>query len=407
MLITALDFGSAQIKALVTETKKDESLSLLGVFKTPSAGFRKGEIADSEDVVQSLNRLFGEIKQINKAALKNVFVNVNGSNVKFHHSRGIVAVSRADNEIYAEDIERAVKASQAIDLNRNRMILHTITQEFFVDGIGDIRDPLGMVGNRLEVNSLIIDAFNPTVNNLVKSIEVVGGRIGGLIYNPLAAGRALLTKMQKELGAVMIDIGWGTTSMAVFEENKLVQADVFPIGCGNITNDLAIGLKCPVGAAEKIKFSFGRASAKEISSKEKVDLSQMDKDLQSVVSRKFIAEIIEIRMAEIFELVNNELNAINKAGRLPAGAVIAGGGAKMQGLAELAKQELRLPVQLGVPEITGIEAANAEFENQIEDPELAVAVGLTLLANDQSSKSGGWDIGEKFSIRKILKHFIP
>lgn len=407
MLITALDFGSAQIKALVTETKKNESLSLLGVFKTPSAGFRKGEIADSEDVVQSLSKLFGEIKQINKAALKNVFVNINGSNVKFHHSRGIVAVSRADNEIYAEDIERAVKASQAIDLNRNRMILHTITQEFFVDGIGDIRDPLGMVGNRLEVNSLIIDAFNPTVNNLVKSIEIVGGRIGGLIYNPLAAGRALLTKIQKELGAVIIDIGWGTTSMAVFEENKLIQASVFPVGCGNITNDLAIGLKCPIGAAEKIKFSFGRASAKEISSKEKIDLSQIDKDLQSVVSRKFIAEIIEIRLAEIFELVNNELNAISRAGRLPAGAVIAGGGAKMSGLAELAKQELRLPIQLGVPEIAGIEVTNAEFENQIEDPELAVAVGLTLLAHDQSSKSGGWDIGEKFSMRKILKHFIP
>ena len=168
MYITALDFGSSQIKVLVAEAKRDGQLSLLGVLKIPSVGLRKGEIVTFEETIQSLKRAIDEIRQINKAATKNIFINVGGGNVKLQNSRGIVAVSRADSEIYSEDIDRVIKASQAINLGPNRMILHTITREFIVDGIGDIIDPLGMVGNRLEVNTLIIDAFKPTVNNLIK-----------------------------------------------------------------------------------------------------------------------------------------------------------------------------------------------------------------------------------------------
>lgn len=407
MYLTALDFGSSQIKVLVAEAKKDGQLSLLGVLKIPSVGLRKGEIVTFEETIQSLKRAIDEIKEINKAATKNIFINVGGGNVKLQNSRGIVAVSRADSEVYSEDIDRVIKASQAINLGPNRMIIHTITQEFIVDGIGDIIDPLGMVGNRLEVNTLIIDAFKPTVNNLIKAIEAVGAKVGGLIYNPLASSRSVLTKAQKELGVVLIDIGFGTTGMAVYEENKLLSANVFPIGASNITNDLAIGLRCPIKTAEAIKLSFGSALAKEISNKEKVELHKIDETLKSIVNRRFISEIIEIRIAEIFEFINNELKLIGKSGQLPAGAVLTGGGAKIPGILELAKQELKLPIQIGISELPGIEFINDDFRAKIEDLEFSVANGLLLWGLDQALKETGWTISKKGWLGKIFRHFLP
>jgi len=410
MYLTALDLGSSQIKGLVVEIKKDGQTSLLDVFKLPSKGLRKGEIISLDEATQALRLAVEEIKKINKAAIKNIFINIGSSNIKIQNSRGIVAVSRADNEIYSEDVERAIKASQAINLGPNRMILHTLTQEFIVDGIGNIIDPLGMTGNRLEVNSLIIDAFKPTVNNLIKTVEANGAKIGGIIYSPLAASRAVLTKNQKELGVVLIDIGFGTTGMAVYEENKLLSANVFPVGSSHITNDLAIGLRCPIETAEAIKLSFGSALAKEVSNKEKIELQKVDKDLKSVVNRKFISEIIEIRISEIFEFINNELKLIGKLGQLPAGAILTGGGAKIPSILELAKQKLKLPVQIGVPTLSEIESTNDDFRAQLEDLEFSVADGLLLFGLDEMLKETGWSISKfdkKGWLGKILKHFLP
>ncbi len=419
MHIAALDLGTSQIKVLVAEAKKDGKLSLSNVFRVPSAGIRKGEIVSPEEIIQPLKLTIDGIKKVSKSAARNVFVNVGGSNVRLQNSRGIVAVSRADSEIYPEDVERVIKASQAINLGPNRIIIHTITKEFVVDGIGDIYEPLGMAGNRLEVNSLIIDAFKPAVNNLIKAIEISGGKVGGLIYGPLASSRAVLTKSQKELGVIMIDIGFGTTGMSVYEEGKLISANVFPIGSGNITNDLAIGLRCSIETAEKIKLSFGSAMAKEVSSKEKVELNQVDESLNSTVNRRFISEIIEIRVAEIFELVNNELKLIGKYGQLPAGAVLTGGGVKMAGILELAKKELKLPVQIGIPELAGMEFVNPVGKeisdetndgssSQIEGLEFSGGVGLLLWNMERTLKENGWSSDKsKGLFSKIFKHFLP
>ncbi len=272
MYITALDLGSSQIRAIVAEVKKEGQLAIFGVFKIFSAGIRKGEIVDMEETTEALRKTFLKIKEIDKAAIKNIFVNVGGVGVKCQTSRGIVAVSRADNEISQDDIDRVIKASQAIKLLPNRMIIHTLAKEFVIDGISDIREPLAMTGTRLEVNSLIIDASSPNVKNIINCVESLGGKIGGLIYNPLSGGRSVLTKAQKDLGAVLIDIGSGTTSMSVYEEGKLLHAAAFPVGSGNITNDLAIGLKCSVKAAELIKILFGTALSRDVSSKEKISL---------------------------------------------------------------------------------------------------------------------------------------
>lgn len=407
MYITSLDIGTSEIRALVAETQKDRRLSLAGLFKSKAEGLRKGEIVSIDDASRVLALLFDDIKKIHKTALKNIFLGVGGSNIKMESSRGIAAVSRSDNEIYQDDVQRVIKASQAISLGPNRMILHTLTREFIVDGTSGIVDPLGMVGNRLEVQSLIIHSFKSSVNSLIKCVEAVGGEVAGLIFNPLAASRAVLSKIQKDLGVVVIDIGAGTTGVCVYEENNLLQVMVLPMGATNITNDLAIGLRCGVGSAETIKLSFGFALPKEVGTRERLELQEIDPNLKSNVTRRFISEIIEVRLAEIFELVNNELKLMGRNSRLPAGVVVTGGGAKMPGIVDLAKEELKLPAQIGIPVLDNLEVNDPEVRLELEDPRFSVALGLLLWGGDESFK-GKWSSSKKSGwAGKFFKHFLP
>ncbi|MDO8429950.1 MAG: cell division protein FtsA [bacterium] len=402
--VTGLDIGSSNLKAAIAEVKNDGQLSLVKILKTPSGGMRKGNVDDLGEMTRSLNIMFSEIKKVSRNALKNIFINVGGADIHTQASKGIVAVSRADYEIHQDDIDRAVQASQAINLPPNRMVLHAITREFIVDGVGDIRDPLGMIGNRLEVNSLIIDAFSPSVKNLTKCLEMAGGTVGALIFSPLASARSVLSKNQKDLGVVLIDIGFGTTSLCVYEENKLLHAAVFPIGSGNITNDLAIGLKTSVEAAEAVKLTFGSASPKGISGRENVDLKKIDSNARASVSRRLIADIIEVRLAEIFEFVNNELKLIGKARQLPVGAILVGGGSKIPGIVDVVKDELELPAQIGIPDSSSIEMPSGEMSLQSEDPEFVGALGLVLWGRDrmfgEGSSGGSW-------IKKLFKDLLP
>ncbi|MCL5004523.1 MAG: cell division protein FtsA [Patescibacteria group bacterium] len=419
MYITSLDIGTSQIKALIAETEKNGKLSLIAAIKSPSSGIRKGEINDINEAANFLKIVFEKLSSLNKSTLKNIFINIGGANVKSHSSRGIVAVSRADNEISQDDIDRVIKASQAIKLSPNRMIIHTVTKEFIIDGVGDAREPLGMFGTRLEVNSAVIDAPSQNYRNICKLMDGFNAKISGVIYNPLAASRSALTKIKKDLGTVLIDIGAGSTTIGVYEEGKLLHTSGFPVGGGHITNDLAIGLKCSVSLAEAIKIFFGSAVAKEISGKEKIsvedieekigmEISELDKNFKNTISRRDVAEIIESRLAEIFEFVNNELKLIGKNGRLPAGAVICGGGAEIPAIVDFAKDELKLPAEIGFPEANEIEIMNPEISNEINHPEFAVSLGLLLTAKDQWLKSNEWPISDKFSfVKKILNYFIP
>jgi cell division protein FtsA len=407
--ITGLDIGSHSLKAAVGEVKNDGQLVLVKLFKTPSAGMRKsrGMVDDLAEMTRALNIMFGEIKKISRTALKNIFINVGSADIHSQSSKGIVVVSRADYEIHQDDIDRAVQASQAVNLPPNRMILHAITKEFIVDNVGDIRDPLGMVGNRLEVNSLIIDAFSPSVKNLTKCVEMAGATIGGLILSPLASGRAVLSKNQKELGVVFIDIGFGTTSLCVYEGNQLVHVAIFPIGSGNITNDLAIGLKTSVEAAEAIKLTFGSVSPKGVSSRERIDLKKIDPHSRANVSPRFIADIIEVRLAEIFEFVNNELKSIGKSRQLPIGAVLVGGGSKIPGIVDLARDELELPAQIGIPDSALLEMPNGELSLQAEDPEFTCAIGLLAWNRDKMFEGAVGEGNPLGLIKKIFKNLLP
>jgi cell division protein FtsA len=405
--ITALDIGSQNIKAAVAELGRDGQLVLVKLIKMPSQGVRKGVIDDVADATRSVNQIFGELKKFDKGALKNIFLSIGSSDVKLQASKGIVAVSRADSEIQRDDIERVTEASQAIKLKNNRLILHALVQEYIVDDVGDIRDPLGMVGNRLEASSLIIDAFEPNVKGFSRVVEATGGSIGGLVFSPLAAAQAVLTKNQKELGGAVVDIGFGKTGLAVYEENKLVYAKVLPFGSGNITNDLAIGLKIPVHAAESVKLSLGIALAKEAPARETVDLKKFDAGAKKAVSRRVIAEIVEQRLAEIFEFVDNELKAIGKSGKLPSGVVMTGGGSKLPLIVDLARRDLKMNAQIGVPDLSSSATLSSDLAIEAEDPELACVFGLLRYGYDQLH-------GEETSLftgggffKKFLKNFIP
>ncbi len=380
-MVLGLDMGSSQIKAVLAEASGDK-LRIIAGFNRPSVGLRRGIVIEMDEVTKNIDELLNEVRLVSKPAVKNIYLNVGITDIRAQGSRGIIAVARANSEIHEDDIERVIQASQAINLPPNRMIIHTITREFIVDGVSDIRDPLGMLGSRLEVSSLIIDAFSPAVKNLIKCVETAGGGISGLFFNPLASSQPILTKNQKELGVVLIDIGFATTSIAVFEENKLFHTSIFPIGSGHITNDLAIALKIPVEIAEKIKVNYGCVLPKSVSSRESVDLKKISENLSGAPSRKFIAEVIESRVQEIFELVNNDLKLIGKVARLPAGVVLTGGGAKLPGLADLARQELKLSAQIGLPRPSLFEIKSGDLNEYIESPEYALVLGLVMWSKE-------------------------
>ncbi len=409
--IIALDIGTATMRALALTSGENFEPIILSLAQKESRGMRRGVIIDIEEATMAISEILGDLQRSLKQPIKNLYINVNGDHVNIRNQRGVVAVSRADGEISEEDVQRVIKSSEkSFTLPANRQILHVIPQDYTVDGISGIKNPIDMNGIRLEVESLIIDGFAPAIKNINKTINLLGYKIESLFYNPLLASRSVLTKNQRELGAVLLDFGAGATGMIIFEEDKILSAKVFPIGSANITNDIAIGLKIPVELAEKIKLSYGSASADEISKKEIIDLSKIDDHQNAIIQRRYLAEIIEARLCEICELIKKELKNAGKDGKLPAGAVLSGGGAKMPGLTDLVKKELKLTAQVGTLANLSKETENEAdaFREYAGDPSFATIMGLGLWAISQETESyhlNASSLPQK--IKKIFKIFLP
>lgn len=403
--LVGLDIGTAAVKVVVAENRNGKP-ALVAVFKESMSGMRKGAVTDLAETSAAVARALLEVKKVAKQGLKKIYVNIGTHQAKAQVSKGIVAVSRADNEIYQDDIDRVIKASQAVNLAPNRMIVHNVTREFVVDGVPDVSDPLGLSGNRLEISSVIVDAFAPHVKSVMRAVELAGGRIAGMVLDPLASARAVLTKTQRDLGVVLIDIGFGTTSMAVYEENKLAGLAVFPVGAGNVTNDLAVGLKIPVAAAESLKLHYGYAVSGEVNLKEGIDLRKFAPEVKGTVSRRYVSEIIELRLAELLEFVNNELRLLKKVGRLAGGVVLTGGGAKMPGVAELGKQVLKLSSQIGYTSPEGWSDETAAWSESFEDPEYVTAFGLVLWGAEKEGWAGRGR-GRIPDLKTLLRYFLP
>ncbi len=395
------------MRAAVCEVRRKSDWALISLLKMPARGFIRGAVDDVSEATHSFSQVLSEIKKISPRAIKNILLGLATPDVKVLHSRGVVAVSRADDEIYEDDINRVLESAKAVSIPDNRAVLEWITQEFIVDGLDNIHDPLGMIGKRLEANLLAVHSFTPAIKSIQRCIETLGGKVVATTVSPIAASQAVLSKNQMELGVVLVDIGFATTGLCIYEENRFVHTTVLPIGSGSITNDLAIGLRIPIETAEVIKLSYGSALSKEVPARDTIELEKIDPRVKGVATKRFISEIIESRFSEIFDEVNTEIKRVGKANQLPAGAVLIGAGAKMPNLVELARRELKLPAQIGLPDISRLTAVSSEISLLSEDPEFATALGLVLSASHEELKEERMPRGNSGLLKKLLNYFIP
>lgn len=410
-IIAGLDIGSNSIRLVVGQRSANgngpEQLHIIGAVESPSHGISRGAVTSIEDTTSAISACLEKAERLVGVPISSVWVSINGPHIKCERSKGVVAASKSDGEITEDDVARAIEAARALSVPPNYEILHVIPVKFTVDNQEDIKDPIGMTGVRLEVETLIIQGLSSQIKNLTKAIYRTGLDIEDLVLSPLAAAEAVIGNKQKELGSALINIGSSTTSLAVFEEGEILHAAVLPIGSEHITADVAIGLRCPINLAEKIKIEHGHAKPELFSKKDEVDVSELMeeeniKEEESMISQKYIAEIIEARVEEIFEKVDAELKKIERSGMLPAGVFLIGGGAKLDGMVDVAKDKLRLPASIG---------SNKNLSaviDKVNDPSFLTALGLVVWGNQLSKGkksfnfkwSGGETINKSFDLVK-------
>ncbi len=418
-IIVGLDIGSTEIRLVVGQRVKngeeEEVLQIIGAVSAEAEGISKGSVKSIEDVTSSISNCIEKAERLIGAPIESVWVGINSPHIKCERSKGVVAVSKSDGEINQDDIERALEAARALSVPPNYEILHVIPISFIIDNQENIKDPIGMSGVRLEVETLIIQGLSSQIKNLTKAIFRTGLQIEDLVISPLASAEAVIGVRQKELGAALVNIGASTTSLAVFEEGELLHTAVISIGSEHITSDIAVGLRCPINLAERIKVEVGNSNPDKFNKKDEIDISELVKqedaedDLKNI-SQKYLAEIIEARVEEIFKKVDNELKKIERSGMLPGGVFLIGGGAKLSGIIEIAKKELCLPACIGINK--NIHAVI----DRVNEVEFLNALGLVAWGNQAYGESKGFGVKisgkvifKKVSekIKKIFSSFIP
>lgn len=395
-VIASLDIGSSKVRtAVATLDEKSQIPNVIGVGIAPSTGLRKGLIIDVEETINNITASLEDAERMAGEPIHHVILGMSGNHIESFNSKGVIAISHPGNEIKEEDIDRVLEAAQAVSIPHNRRILRILPKSFTVDEQKGIKYPVGMTGIRLEVEAHIVTGMAPAIKNIEKCVFQAGVDIDDLVPSCLAAPEAVLSKRQKELGVVVVDIGSGGTSIAVFEEGTALHTAIIPVGGENVTNDIAIGLRTSIDTAEKIKIEYGSCHPEEVSDREQIDLSSFSKiDLQKISKRQLV-EIIEARYQEIFILIKDELAKIHRDGMLPAGVVLTGAGVKIPGIIDLARETLNLPVQIGFPQ---------NFEgvvDKIDDPAYATTIGLLVWATRFENRSFTLSF-RGFGIRKAL-----
>ena len=393
-LISGLDIGTNNIKVLVAQ-ETPQGLKPIFQIQEKSRGVRRGVVVEVDLVSQILGEIFSKIKKEIGQKIEGVYVNVGGSHLFSFPSRGVISVSRADQRISEEDVSRVLQAAQIFSLPSNKEVFFTLPKEFIVDGEGGIKDPVGLKGVRLEAEILAVGGFSPYLNNLSQAVLNADLEILGMIPSAVASAQGVLTPQQKELGVALLDIGAGTTDLAVYEEGDLIHLAVLPIGANNITNDIAIGLRTDVEIAERIKIEYGFCVFQGSNKREKIDVGEEE---PLVFSKKQLVKIIEARASQIFKEINKELKKIGKEKSLPSGVVLTGGCAKLPKIVELAKREFKLPVKIGKP----------PKKRELSEPSLAAVWGLVLSGEDLEKEKGP-SFGKGFinKLKKFFKIFIP
>jgi cell division protein FtsA len=372
-LVVGLDIGTTKICAIVGEIQQD-GVDIVGIGTSPSHGLKKGVVVNIESTVSSIKRALEEAEMMAGCEIKSAYVGIAGAHIKGVNSHGIVAVK--DKEVTPNDIGRVIDAARAMVIPLDREVIHVLPQDYIIDNQDGIKEPLGMSGVRLEAKVHLVTAACSSAQNLIKCANRTGLDVADIVLQPLASAMAVLNDDEKDLGVALIDIGGGTTDLAIFSGGSIVHTAVLSLGGNQITNDVALGLRTPVPEAEKLKVKHGCALASLIGKDETIEVPSVGGRGTRTLSRQILGEIIEPRVEEIFSLVLREAQRAGYAELLASGAVITGGSTIMEGMAELAEDVLGMPVRRGVPERVG------GLVDVVRSPIYSTGVGLVLYGRE-------------------------
>ncbi len=367
--IAALDIGTTKTCALIGELTDAGAMRILGAGVAPSRGLRKGVVTDVKEASLAIASAVEQAERVSGMSAQEVFVGIAGAHIQSTNSRGVAGI-HGGRGVMPEDVGRAMEAAEAIAVPQNREIIHAIPRGYTLDGQDGIKDPLGMIGFRLEVEAHVVTGAASSIQNLIKAVEGAGLKVLDLALEPIAAGEAVLTTSEKEMGVVLADIGGGTTDIAIFIDGSVWHTVILPTGGIHITNDLAVGLRTPFNAAEEMKVMYGHADPNQIADTELIDVAAFGEEGRRTVSRQDIAEIIGARVDEMCQMILTEVKRSGYDSLLPAGVVLCGGTADLAGIKAVAREALQMPVRVGTPrEIEG-------FTDRVSAPAFATSVGL-------------------------------
>jgi cell division protein FtsA len=371
-LVVGLDVGTTKICAVIGTPTRGGGLDVVGVGNAPSRGLRRGVVVNIDSTVEAIKHAVAEAEQMAGVEVARVYAGVAGGHIRSLNSRGVVAVSGREREVTATDVERAVEAARAVNVSQDREIIHVLPQAFMVDDADGVREPVGMSGVRLEVEVHIVTAAVTSVQNVVRSVNRAGLAVQDVVLEPIASAEAVLFSDEKELGVVLIDIGGGTTDMALFRDGAVWHTAVIPLGGDHITTDVAVGLRTPMADAEGLKKRYGCALTALVPAEETVDVPSVGGRKPRQLSRQVLSEIIQPRVEEVFTLVARELARTGFQDSATAGVVVTGGSSIMEGVPELAEAVFDQPVRRGVPADIG------GLADVVRSPIYATGVGLAL-----------------------------
>ena len=374
-LLVALDVGTSKIVTLVAEITAEDTLNLIGMGSHPSRGLKKGVVVNIESTVNAIQRSLEEAELMADATIKEVITGIAGSHIKSFNSHGMVAIK--DKEVQQYDIDRVIETARAVNIPMEQQVLHILEQEFVIDGQGGVRQPHGMSGMRLEVKVHIVTGAVSAAQNIMKCVRRCGLEVRDLMLQPLASADAVLLEDERDLGVCLVDIGGGTTDIAVFTDGAIKHTSVIPIAGDQITNDIAMALRTPTKDAEELKIAHGVALRQLASSTEMIEVPGVGDRGPRELSRQTLAEVIEPRVEELYSLIQRELRSSGLEELLSSGIVITGGSSLMKGMVELGEEVFHMPVRVGLPNYSG---ALAEV---VRNPRYSTGMGLLMAGLDQ------------------------
>jgi cell division protein FtsA len=380
-LIVGLDIGTSKVVAVVADVTEDGSLNVVGMGSASSKGLKRGVVVDIEKTVGAIQAALGEAELMADCKISEVYTGIAGSHIKSLNSHGMVAIK--DKEVTQADIDRVIETASAVNIPADHQVLHILSQEYVIDGQEDVKEPLGMSGVRLEVRVHIVSGAVSAVQNITKCVRRCGLEIAEVVLQPLASAHAVLTDDERDLGVCLVDIGGGTTDMAVFINGAIRHTAVIPIAGDQITNDIAMALRTPTGEAENIKIQHGVALRHMTDPQTMIEVPGVGERGARQMSRHTLAEVIEPRVEELYSFVQAELRRVNLEDRLSSGIVITGGASLMPGMTELAEEIFHMPVRLGLPRYVG------GLAEVVKNPRYSTAVGLLIVARQQMQKAPG------------------